>query len=132
MELLLKISGWLMIGLALLHAAFPRHFKWREELSTITPLTRQIHYVHTFFIALTVFLIGVLCASSPSELLHTQLGHQVCLGIFIFWFCRLLIQFFGYSSSLWKGKSFETMMHIAFTLLWVFFTATFGLASYPK
>lgn len=128
MELLLEISGVLMIGLALLHAIFPRYFKWKEELRPINLLTRQVHYIHTFFIALTVLLVGVLCVSSASELLTTSLGRQVCLGIFIFWFFRLLIQFFGYSASLWRGKPFETAVHIVFSLLWGFLSAVFGLA----
>ncbi len=132
MEALLKISGGLMIGLALLHAIFPRYFKWREELRAITLLTRQVHYIHTFFIALTVLLIGVLCLTSTSELLTTSLGRQVCLGIFIFWFFRLLIQFFGYSQSLWKGKPFETAVHILFSLLWAFLSVVFALAAFPR
>ncbi len=129
MEALIKISGVLMIVLALLHAVFPRYFKWKEELRSITLLTRQIHYIHTFFIALTVLLIGLLCLGGASELLHTPFGRKVCLGIFVFWFCRLIIQFFGYSFSLWKGKPFETAVHIAFSLLWLFLSAVFGLAA---
>jgi hypothetical protein len=132
MESLLKVSGALMIGLALVHAVFPRHFKWAEELRSITLLTRQIHYIHTFFIALTVLLLGVLCLINPSGLLTTSLGQQVCIGIFIFWFCRLLIQFFGYSPSLWKGKRFETAVHIVFALLWTFFSAVFGIAAFIR
>ncbi len=129
MESLLKLSGVLLIGLALLHAVFPHHFKWKEELRDITLLTRQIHYIHTFFIALTVFLMGVLCLFSASELLTTKLGRQVCFGLSLFWSCRLLIQFFGYSSSHWKGKPFETAVHISFSLLWVFLTAVFASAA---
>ncbi len=130
MECLLKTSGGLLVGLALLHAFFPGYFKWRDELRSITLLTRQIHYIHTFFIALTLLLTGLLCLSSASELLHTELGRKVSLGIFIFWFFRLVIQLFGYSSSLWKGKPFETAIHILFSLLWVFLTAVFGSAAF--
>jgi hypothetical protein len=130
MESLLKISGGLQVGLALLHAFFPRHFKWSEELRSITLLTRQIHYVHTFFVALTILLVGLLCLTSPADLLHTSLGRKVSLGIGMFWACRLAIQFFGYSPSLWKGKSFETAIHVVFSTLWVFLTVTFGLAAF--
>jgi len=130
MEFLLKISGALMIGLALLHAIFPRHFKWKEELRSITLLTRQIHYIHTFFIALTILLIGLLCLTSAPALLDSPLGGKVCLGIFLFWFCRLFIQFFGYSPTLWRGKPFETSIHIIFALLWSFFSLVFGLAAF--
>ena len=56
MERHLEITGILLIGLALLHVVFPRYFKWREELRGVSLITRQILHVHTFFIALTVFL----------------------------------------------------------------------------
>lgn len=132
MESLLKISGVLLILLALLHAVFPRHFKWREELRSITLLTRQIHYIHTFFIALTVLLMGVLCLVAPAELLTTSLGRKICVGLFIFWLARLLIQFFGYSSSLWKGKRLETVIHIVFSMLWTFLVAVFATAAFSR
>ena len=87
--------------------------------------------VHTFFIALTVFLMGLLCLTSPTEIIETNLGKKISLGLGIFWTVRLVIQFFGYSTDLWKGKKFETFMHILFSLLWtylsiIFFTTYFN------
>jgi hypothetical protein len=32
----------------------------------------------------------------------------VALGCGLFWLARLLVQFFGYSAQLWRGKGFET------------------------
>jgi len=130
MEALLKIAGGILVGLALIHAIFPAYFKWKDELRTITPLTRQIHYIHTFFIALTVLLNGLLYLTCTTDLLTTSLGHRISLGFFIFWGCRLILQFFGYSTSLWRGKPFETAMHILFSLLWLFLTAVFGFAAF--
>ena len=132
MEALLKTAGVLLILLALLHAVFPRYFKWSEELRSITLLTRQIHYIHTFFIALTVLLMGVLCLAASTELLTTSLGRKICLGLLIFWLARLLIQFFGYSSSHWRGKRFETVIHAVFSLLWAFLVTVFALAAFAQ
>jgi hypothetical protein len=130
MEALLKIAGVILVGLAVLHAFFPTYFKWKDELRTITPLTRQIHYIHTFFIALIVLLNGLLYLTSTTELLTTALGHRISLGFSVFWACRLFLQFFGYSSSLWRGKLFETAMHVLFSLLWLFLTLVFGFAAF--
>lgn len=126
MELNLKIIGVLQIALALLHAFFPRHFRWKEELSGLTLLSRQIMYVHTLFIALIIFLMGVLCITSTDELISTTLGKRICLGLALFWVTRLLIQFFGYSSELWRGKVFETTIHVTFSVLWVYLTASYA------
>ncbi len=120
MHLQLKIIGILLIGLALIHIFFPKYFKWDKELVSLSLINRQMMTVHTFFIALTIFLMGLLCISSSAELINTSLGKKISLGFAIFWTIRLFIQFFGYSTKLWKGKTFETSMHILFTLLWAY------------
>ncbi len=130
MELQLKITGVLLLALALLHACFPRYFKWGDELANISLLTRQVFYVHMFFIAFIVFLMGLLCISSGQELTGTPLGQKIAGGLFIFWLCRLLIQVFGYSPALWRGKGFETIIHLLFILLWSYLTLIFGLTAF--
>src|SRR5580765_614842 len=112
MELHLKIVGVLLIILALVHFSFPKYFKWNPELSSLSIINRQMMYVHSFFIAFVVFLMGLLCLTSSNELLTTTLGKRVSLALGIFWMLRLCVQFFGYSSKVWKGKSFETTVHI--------------------
>jgi hypothetical protein len=127
MDLHLKIIGWLLIILASLHFFFPKYFEWKKECGTLSPINRQMFYVHSFFIALTVFLMGLLCLTNSDELLNTVLGRRICLGLGIFWVARLIIQFFGYSSILWKGKKFETGVHIVFLLFWIYLSTVFIL-----
>jgi hypothetical protein len=127
MELQIKIVGVLLIILSLIHIAFPYYFKWKKELDTLSLVNRQMIYVHTFFVSLTIFLMGMLCLLQTEELLHTTLGRSVALGLAIFWFLRLLFQFFVYSPSLWRGKSFETFIHILFSILWLYLTLIFYL-----
>ena len=127
MELHLKIIGALLIVLALIHIIFPRYFNWKAEFAGITLINRQMMYVHTFFIALTILLIGLLCLTSSYEMVHTTLGSRLSLGLFIFWIMRLFIQFFYYSSALWKGKRWETTLHILFSFLWTYLSITFFL-----
>ena len=62
--------------------------------------------VHTFFIALIVFLMGLLCLTSSNELIETNLGKKISLGLGIFWTVRLFIQFFGYSSDTLERQDF--------------------------
>ena len=82
-------------------------------------------YIHTFFIALVVLLMGILCISSYSELIETPLGRKISLGFFVFWVIRFFIQFFGYSSELWRGKKFETAVHIVFSVFWAYVSIVF-------
>ncbi len=125
MELQLKISGIVLIVLALLHAIFPRYFNWKQELTPLSVINREMMYVHAFFIALTVLLMGLLCITSADALTGTALGKRVALGFALFWLVRLCIQFFGYSSRSWKGKRFETTVHVVFSFLWLYLSGVF-------
>ena len=94
MELHLKIIGWMMIALAMLHLIFPRYFEWSKELAPLSLVNKQLMYVHTFFIGLVVFLMGIFCIYSTNDIVETKLGRQLALGFFIFWSARLAFQFF--------------------------------------
>ena len=125
MEIHFKIISVLLIALAMVHIFFPKYFNWDKELKSLSLINRQMMTVHTFFIALTVLLMGLLCLTSSAELIETNLGKKTSLGLGLFWTVRLVIQFFGYSTNLWKGKKFETLMHIIFSLLWTYLSIIF-------
>lgn len=127
METHLKIAGCILIALALLHFFIPRHFRWETELSSLSLITRQILYVHTFFIGFMVFLMGLLCLMYASELLNNAFGDVILFGLFAFWFTRLIFQFFVYSPRLWKGKPFETFIHVLFSAGWIYLSSVFML-----
>jgi hypothetical protein len=130
MNLHLKIIGMLLVALASLHIVFPKYFNWDKELKSLSLINQQMMTVHTFFVAFTVFLMGLLCLTCSNELIETSLGKKVSLGFGVFWMVRLLIQFVGYSSELWKGKTFETAMHIIFSLFWTYLSVVFFTTSF--
>lgn len=123
----LKFIGIVLMSLALVHVVFPRYFHWEEDLKNLRLVNRQMMKVHTFFIALVVFLMGLLCLTCSYDLIQTHLGKIISFGFAIFWFFRLLIQFFGYSAELWRGKTFETIVHVIFAMLWTYLTVIFFL-----
>jgi len=125
MEIHFRIIGCLFIVLALSHIVFPRYFNWKQELSSLSLVNRQIMYVHSFFLAFMILLLGLLCFTSSHEIITTSLGKRISLGLGIFWGARLLIQFVGYSSTLWKGKLFETSVHIVFSIFWTYISVVF-------
>jgi hypothetical protein len=127
MEIHLKVIGVLLMLLSAIHLAFPKYFSWKQELSSLSLVNRQMMYVHTFFIALVILLIGILSFTLSEDLVTTALGKQISLGIGLFWGIRLYFQFFGYSSKLWRGKVFETVIHILFSILWIYLTCVFLL-----
>ena len=111
----------------MVHIIFPRYFNWAKETASLNLINRQMMYVHTFFIGFMVFLMGLLCLTSAEELVNTMLGKRIALGLGIFWTIRLLFQWFGYSSKLWKGKWFETVVHAVFSIFWIYVSSVFFL-----
>ena len=117
--------GVLLIALASVHVIFPKYFDWKRDLAALQLINRQVMYVHTFFVALVVALMGILCLLAADELVSTKLGQMVCVGLGIFWGCRLFVQFFVYSPRLWIGKRFETLVHVVFSATWIYLTWVF-------
>lgn len=130
MEIHLKIIGFILIFLSAIHIVFPQYFNWKKELQSISLINKQMMHVHTFFLAFAVLLMGVLCIFCTDDLINTRLGRQLCLGLFLFWGLRLFFQFVVYSSKLWRKKLFETIVHILFSILWIYITVVFFLVYY--
>ena len=126
-EIHLKLIGIIFIFLSLVHIVFPKRFQWKDELSKISLLNRQMMYVHTFFIALFVMLNGLLFLFYSRELTTpSPLSNAVIFGLLIFWSVRGICQHFFYSTELWKGKKFETGIHILFSCLWLYVIIILG------
>lgn len=128
LEIQIRIAGALLILLSLIHAIFPKYFNWKQDLKPLSLINKQMMITHTFFIALTVLLMGILCFTSAGLLMETELGKSILLGFAIFWTIRLFIQFFGYSSDLWKGKKFETIVHIVLSCFWLYLCVLFWMS----
>ncbi len=127
--ILLKITGLALIALGLIHGFFPKRFQWKEELGRISLLNRQIFYVHCVFLVLTLVLMGLLSFFYAEELVKpAPVNRAVLGGLTFFWGFRLFAQWFIYSPELWRGHRFNTVMHGAFTLLWLLFTGTYAVA----
>lgn len=125
----LQIVGCFLVLLGLSHAFMNRYFGWAKELAGISLLTRQIFYVHAFFVALGVTLGGLVSLAFPTQLLSaTPLNRAILAAMAFFWFCRLLAQFFVYDAALWRGNPARTRIHVAFSLLWFYVTTIYGLA----
>jgi len=125
----IRIVGALLLTLGVAHSAFGRYFKWQKELAQLSLLTRQIFSVHCFFIALVLAMIGVCSLFCTEALLESgALSRVVLSGLVIFWLSRLAIQFFVYDPAIWRGRRFYTVMHVAFSIFWIYVVLTYGAA----
>jgi hypothetical protein len=129
MTIHIHVIGWLLCVLALVHGVFPRYFRWKSELRSLGLMNRQMMQVHTFFIAIVVWLMGLMCITSAADLQATGLGKRIALGLAVFWSIRLVVQLFWYSPALWRGRFFETAVHVVFTLFWVYMSVVFWVVA---
>lgn len=125
----LEMVGVLLMMLGVSHVFFSRFFGWERELAQVSLLTRKIFFVHTFFIGLGVVMAGAGSLFYAGVLLEpSALSRAVLAGMVVFWLCRLLAQWFAYDAAVWRGDRFRTAMHVAFSALWIYVTATYGTA----
>ncbi len=125
----LKVAGALLLLLGLAHSLFGRYFQWEKELARLSLLTRQIFLVHCFFIALLVALMGACSLLYTNALLRSgTLSRVVLTGFVVFWFTRLAFQFFVYDSAIWRGRRFYTVMHVVFSVFWIYVVLIYGAA----
>jgi hypothetical protein len=125
----LKVVGVLLVTLALANTQLGRYFKWKKELGQVSLLTRQIFKVHGFFIALVVGMMGVCSLFYTDALLASgALSRIVLAGLVVFWISRLAIQFFVYDPAIWRGRRFYTVMHVVFSILWIYVALTYSAA----
>jgi hypothetical protein len=128
LHLHLQIVGMLLTGLGLSHVFFNRIFGWERELAAVSLLTRRVFFVHTFFIGLGVVMAGAGTTLYADTLLTpSPLSRALLAAFVVFWFCRLVTQFFVYDKEIWHGHRFYTVMHVAFSLLWMYVVTVYGL-----
>jgi hypothetical protein len=127
----LRVVGVLLALLAVVNLFVPRRFHWREEMARLSLLNRQIFEVHAIFLVLTLVLFSALLLTmAPALLEPTPLARAVLAGLTIFWTARLLAQWFYYSPEIWRGHRFNTVMHVAFSGLWIYVTGVLGASLY--
>jgi hypothetical protein len=125
----LRLVGGLMALLVVINLFVPHRLHWREEMTRLSLVNRQIFQVHSMFIVLTLGLFSALLLTSADALLEpTRLSRVVLIGLTIFWTVRMLVQWWFYSPEVWRGNRFNTVIHAVFSVTWVYVTATFALA----
>lgn len=131
LELQIRIAGALQIALAIVHLTFPKRFNWGEELARLSLLNRQMFNVHTIFVCVVLVMMGSLSLFYADALLQpSPLSRPVLICFAIFWALRLVFQWFVYDWSLWRGNTFNTVVHFVFTAFWIYLTAVYSIAAF--
>ena len=119
LQILLRVAGAGMIVLALAHIPMGRHLGWREDAARMSPQSESIFHVHTFFVCVMLIVMGVRALFAPQIFIEpTAAAAWLSWTYAVVWALRLYVQWFVFPRELWRGKSFETAMHLMFTVIW--------------
>ena len=125
----LRLVGVVMASLVVVNLVVPGRFHWREEMSRLSLVNRQIFQAHSVFLVLTLALFSALLLTCGTALLEpTRLSRAVLFGLTVFWGLRMLMQWCFYSPLIWRGHRFNTVMHYVFSVVWVYVTTVFATA----
>jgi hypothetical protein len=131
----LQVAGVLMLGLAAAHLVLPRALGWPVELQGVSLLTRQVSYVHTYFIGLMCGLFGLAATVLARDLVRVAPGgasDRTAVAILVaataVWGSRLVAQLVVFDPALWRGRALTVLGHGAFVVLWTYLTVVFAWA----
>ncbi len=83
--------------LALFHLGFWKIFRWKEDLSSLSFINRQVMPILNLCLTFTFVIFGFISVVFPQDLLTTPLGHALLLFLALFWLFRAVLQvtYFG-------------------------------------
>jgi hypothetical protein len=131
LEIFILIAGIGQILLALASLSVPRILNWKDEVTRLRPLTRQVFWTYAFYILMCNLSFGILSAFK-SKSLSDKSDLAACVTGFIafYWLTRIVIQFFFFDrTDMPKGRLY-TLAEVALVAGFIFFFATYCIVFY--
>ena len=127
---LLWLAGLVQVAIAFANIFLPAKLRYRENLSRVSPIIRQIFVVHSIYIVGVVLLFAAVTFGFAGELASGRgLGRFLAAAIAVFWLFRAPVQLLYYDSSL---REENRRGDVAFTAAALFLAATYGAASFAQ
>jgi hypothetical protein len=133
LQLLLQLAAAMQLGVAILNLFLDRMMKWKSDLNHLPLLIREVFYVHSWFITITLTIFALMTWRFSSEMAAGTNAVcrwlAACIGIF--WAFRTILQVTFYSASHWRGQTGRTLIHIILLIMYggfafAYLTAAFG------
>ena len=134
LELWLRIVAVAQIALAVLSLNLPRILKWQPDIDRMSLLVREVFEIHSWFIALTLVIWGVLTwrFAPDMALAPYEMARWLSAMIGVFWGVRCILQWTHYSASHWRGIPSRTVIHWTLFLGYAAWAAVYFVAAFRK
>ncbi|RHX91880.1 hypothetical protein [Leptospira stimsonii] len=81
------------VGFAVFHVFFWKLFRWKEDLKRISFANRAILQIANLRLIYFFVFMAVITFFFRTELVHSQMGNWILIGLSFFWWGRLIEQF---------------------------------------
>lgn len=123
----LWIAGFVQLAIALANFVLPRKLNYRDNLSRLAPMVRQVFIVHSGYIVGVVVLFAAISLGFAPELAGGRgLGRFLAASMAVFWACRVPLQLFYYDRELRRS---HRIGDVAITVALLFLAATYASAA---
>lgn len=126
----LALAALAQMTIAALNLQLVRLLGWRPHLGRLPLLIREVFYVHSWFISITVAIFAVLTMRFRTELASEPIGRWLAGAIGIFWGIRTVMQVTYYSGTHWRGNGPRTLAHAVLLGTYAGFTALYLLTAF--
>ena len=124
----IEVAGLVHWAIAAANIALPKKLNYRENLSHVTPMFRQVFVVHSVYIVAVVAALGYICLRFAAELAGDEpLARFLALGLALFWGIRLVIHLFYYDAEVRRRNR---MGDFAFIAAICYLVAVFGAVTF--
>lgn len=126
-NLLIVLAGLGQLAIVIGSLAIPKVLGWKEELTVLKPLTRQLFWTYAGYIWGTNLFFGLLSALAADTLMDGSLLAAAVSGfIALYWGARLIIQFaFFHESGAPTGPALRAA-EVVLVILFAYFTLVYG------
>jgi hypothetical protein len=126
--LFLWLAGFVQVAIAFANVFLPKKLNYRDNLSRVSPIIRQVFVVHSVYIVGVVLLFAAVTFGFAGELASGRgLGRFLAAAMALFWMCRAPVQLLYYDSSL---RRTNRLGDLAFITAALFLAATYGAAAF--
>jgi hypothetical protein len=126
--LFLWLAGFVQVAIAFANVFLPKKLNYRDNLSRVSPIIRQVFVVHSVYIVGVVLLFAAVTFGFAPELASGHgLGRFLAASMALFWMCRAPVQLLYYDSSL---RRTNRLGDLAFITAALFLATTYGTAAF--
>lgn len=124
-----QLAGIGQLVLVLGSVAIPKCLDWKGGLAGLRPLLRQMFWTYAIYISVMHVFFGIVSVFAPEELLSGgMITTSLCVLMFIWWFARILIQFFYFDKTGLPDTKFNHLAEVALVSLFVYLSLVYGWA----